>query len=143
MLKYLLDTSTLSAAIGPKPSRSVLVRLTQHGHYCAIASVVWGELLFGCERLEHGRRREELESYLRDVVARSFPILAYDVDAATWHGKERARLERRGRPCPFVDGQIAAVAVVNGLTLITSNIKDFASFRGLEVEDWVKSSGRR
>ena len=142
-LKFLLDTSTLSAAISARPNRSVLSRLAERGHHCAIAALVWDELVFGCERLEPGRRREELESYVRDVVAVSFPILPYDAAAATWHAKERARLVRQGRTCPFVDGQIAAIAVVRGLTLITSNIKDFSSFRGLAVEDWAKSSKRK
>ena len=38
---------------------------------------------------------------------------------------------------PFVDGQIAAVAYVNDLTLITSNARDFEGFRGLRVRSWV------
>jgi tRNA(fMet)-specific endonuclease VapC len=67
----------------------------------------------------------------------SFPILAYDETAATWHGEERARLEALGRPAPFVDGQIAAIAHVHGL-LATTNNKDFAHFKGLKVENWSK-----
>ena len=51
---------------------------------------------------------------------------------------ERARLERLGKPTPFVDGQIAAVAHVNQLTLVTLNVKDFTRFKGIEVENWSK-----
>ena len=68
----------------------------------------------------------------------SFPILAYDEAAAAWHGEERARLEGLGRPAPFVDGQIAAIAHVHGLVLATTNDKDFGRFRGLTVENWLK-----
>jgi tRNA(fMet)-specific endonuclease VapC len=88
--------------------------------------------------LPKGKRRTALEAYLRDVVQGSFPILPYDEAAATWHGEERARLEALGRPAPFVDGQIAAIAKVHGLVLATSNDKDFARFRGLTVENWSK-----
>jgi predicted nucleic acid-binding protein len=35
-----------------------------------------------------------------------------------------------------VDGQIAAIAHVNGLVLVTTNDKDFVSFKGLAVENW-------
>ena len=85
-----------------------------------------------------GKRRATLEAYLRDVVHESFPILPYDEAAATWHGEERARLEALGRPAPFVDGQVAAIARVNGLVLVTTNDKDFVRFRGLRVENWSK-----
>ena len=93
-------------------------------------------MIYRCRRLPKGKRRAALEAYLRDVVHRSFPILPYDEAAATWHGEERARLEAAGRPAPFVDGQIAAIAHVNGLILATTNHKDFVRFRGLTVEDW-------
>jgi tRNA(fMet)-specific endonuclease VapC len=88
------------------------------------------------KRLPRGKRREELEAYLADVVNASFPVLAYDAAAAAWHGGERARLERLGKPAPFVDGQIAAIAFVNGLELVTDNVKHFRRFRGLVVESW-------
>jgi tRNA(fMet)-specific endonuclease VapC len=141
-LKYLLDTSTLSAAIAPKPSKKALERLTQRGPQCAVASIVWNELLYGCERLAKGNRKTELEAYLHDVVSSSFSVLPYDREAATWHAVERARQDREGRPTPYVDGQIAAVARVNDLTLVTVNVKDFSRFKGLAVEDWTQNGGK-
>lgn len=138
-LKYLLDTSTVSSAISARPDRNVLNRLTQRGHECAIASVVWDELTYGCARLDPGKRKAELEAYLRDVVLKSFPILPYDQAAASWHGVERARLERAGRSGPYVNGQIAAVARVHDLVLVTANVRDFARFKDLEVEDWTRN----
>ena len=69
----------------------------------------------------------------------SFPILPYDEAAATWHGYERARLESLGKPAPFTDGQIAAIAHANDLVLVTVNVKDFARFKGLKVANWSRS----
>ena len=109
-----------------------------YGPECAIGAPVWHELTYGCRRLPKGKRRSALEAYLRDVVHGSFLILPYDEAAAAWHGDERARLEALGRPAPFVDGQIAAIAHVNGLVLATVNKKDFAGFKGLTVENWSK-----
>jgi len=139
-VKYLLDASVLSAVIAPEPSRLVLQRLAQREVQCATASVVWNELRFGCERLEPGKRKLELEAFLRDVVLKSFPILPYDREAATWHASERARQERVGRPGPFVDGQIAAIAYVHDLVLVTANVKAFNRFKGLTVEDWTTAT---
>ncbi len=137
-IRYLLDTSILSAVIAPKPNIAVIRRVGQRGAHCATASVVWNELSYGCERLDAGKRKAELEAYLRDVVLASFPVLPYDQEAATWHASERARQERAGRSAPYVDGQIAAIASVHQLILVTANVKDFTRFKGLIVEDWTK-----
>jgi predicted nucleic acid-binding protein len=50
-----------------------------------------------------------------------------------------ARLERAGKTAPFVDGQIAAVAVTCGLPLVTANPVDFKPFKGLTVVNWVSA----
>lgn len=141
-LRYLLDTGVVSAPMTKTPNPHIIKRLDVHGHESAIAAPVWHELTYGCRRFPRGKRRDALESYLHDVVQASFPILAYDEPAATWHGYERARLEALGRPTPFAQGQIAAIAHANGPTLITLNAKDFARFKELDVTDWSKSHGR-
>ena len=136
-LKYLLDTSIVSEPLRQSPSRAVLRRLRQHGSEAAIASLVWHEMQFGCARLPASRRREAIERYLDEVVSASFPILDYDRTAAEWHARERARLEAAGRTPPFVDGQVAAIACVHDLVLITTNKIDFRAFKGLRVESWA------
>lgn len=108
-----------------------------HEGETAIASIVWHELQFGCRRLPVSRRREAIERYLEDVVLASFPILDYDRTAAEWHARERARLEAAGKTPPFVDGQIAAIACVRDLVLVTANTVDFRGFKGLRVERWL------
>lgn len=137
-LRYLLDTNVVSSPISRSPSVAVLRKLEAHGHECAIAAPVWNELTYGCERLPRGKRRDAVGTYLRDVVLASFPVLPYDEAAAYWHGQERARLEGLGKPAPYVDGQIAAIARVNELTLVTANLRDFSRFKGIAVEDWTR-----
>jgi tRNA(fMet)-specific endonuclease VapC len=141
-LRYLLDTSIVSTPMAKKPDAAIVRRLDEHGSECAIAAPVWHELTYGCRRLPKGKRRAALDSYLRDVVRASFAVLPYDEAAATWHGEERARLESLGRPAPFVDGQIAAIAHANGLILVTTNTRDFTRFTELTVEDWSRRRAR-
>jgi tRNA(fMet)-specific endonuclease VapC len=133
-----LDTSIVSSPISKVPNAEIVKKLEAHGHECAIAAPVWHELMYGCQRLPKGRRREAIECYLSDVVLASFPVLAYDEAAAQWHGVERARLEGLGKPAPYADGQIAAIAHVNELTLVTVNTKDFARFKNVDAENWSK-----
>jgi len=136
-LRFLLDTSVVSAPVSKKPPPRVIKRLEDHGHESAIAAPVWHELTYGCRRLPRGKRRDAIDAYLHDVVKASFPILAYDEAAAAWHGRERARLEALGRSVPFVDGQIASIAQVNALTLVTFNVKDFVRFKDLSATNWT------
>ena len=142
-LRYLLDTNIVSVPVWKEPDSRVVDQLNAVGHECAIASPVWHELTFGCTRLPKGKRRSALEVYLRDVVRNSFPILPYDEAAAAWHGKERARLESDGQPTSFVDGQIAAIASVHGLILVTANDRHFTPFAGLRLENWSSQSRRK
>lgn len=137
-LRYLLDTSIVSVPAQPNPDPALLAKLNEFSASCAIASLTWHELSFGCLRLPAGRRRKSLQNYLQEVVRKTLLILPYEEAAATWHAEERARLEAIGRPLPFVDGQIAAIAKVNSLILVTANEKDFRPFHGLNVENWLK-----
>lgn len=138
-IHYLLDTNVLSEPLRPRPNNSVLDMLKKTREECATAAIVWHELLTGCERLPKSARRKALESYLFEVVAASMLILPYDSDAAAWHAVERARLMNAGKTAPFADGQIAAIASTNSLTLVTFNTVDYKSFKGLLLADWRSS----
>lgn len=134
--QYLLDTNILSEPLSTTPNKSLLARLKRHEGELATASVVWHELVFGASRLPQSRRRTAIERYLTQVVEATIPIMAYDAAAAAWHGAERARLQGLGSAPSFADGQIAAVAHVNGLILVTRNVKDFQHFKALRLENW-------
>jgi tRNA(fMet)-specific endonuclease VapC len=136
-LRFLLDTNVVSEPNRPSPNRRLLERLQRHTGTIGIAAPTWHELRLGCERLPKSRRKEQIEDYLATVVRVDFPILPYDEAAATWHARERSRLLALGRTPPFVDGQIAAIASVNDLILVTANRADFADFEDLQLDDWL------
>lgn len=136
MLRYLLDTNVVSQPMMKAPSASVMRKLAAIGDECAIAAPVWHELQFGCKCMPAGKRRDALQDYLADVLS-TFEILPYDDMTAKLHAIERARLKAEGATVPFVDGQIAAIAQINELVLVTENVRDFAPFKGLTVENWA------
>jgi len=135
-IKYLLDTNVISEPLRPKPDESVLGKLRRHQNEMGIASIVWHELLYGCYRLPESKRRSAIETYLFEIVGPSIPILPYDERAAHWHALQRARLSSNGKTPPFADGQIAAIAAVDDLILITFNTPDYEHFQGIQVKDW-------
>jgi len=138
-MKYLLDTNVLSEAVKEAPNPCVLSLLQRHQQRIATAAPVWHALHFGCQRLPPCRKREIITTYLNSVVKPTIPILAYDESAAEWHSTVRADLTSQGKMPAFVDGQIAAIAHVNGLILVTRNIDDFVVFPDLRLENWFEA----
>jgi tRNA(fMet)-specific endonuclease VapC len=136
MLVYLLDTNILAEPLRPSPNQQVMDKLKQFDGQLAIPAIAWHEMWFGCRRLPKSTRRDVIERYLLEVIAPSVPILPYDILAAEYHAAERARLTSLGMTPSFADGQIAAIAHSNELTLVTLNLADFVSFDSLQVEDW-------
>jgi tRNA(fMet)-specific endonuclease VapC len=137
MIRYLLDTTIAQEPLKVAPDPYVLQHLEQHRAEWAISATVWHELWFGCRRLPPSRRRTTVEAYLNELVP-NYPILPYDIVAADWHARERSRLVALGRTPPFANGQIAAVAAVNGIVLVTRNVADFTPFQGLMIENWFE-----
>ena len=134
--RYLLDTNIISEPLRPEPHPVVLEKLRLNQDELATSAITWHELWFGCQRLPASARRAAIEQYLREVIARSMPVLPYDEGAAKWHARERARLAALGRTQPFADGQIAAIACQNNLILVTFNISDYQGFEEIRLEDW-------
>jgi tRNA(fMet)-specific endonuclease VapC len=139
MLRFLVDTNVLAEPLRPRPNERILARLERHANEWALAAPTWCEMILGAERLPRGKRREIVEAFVARLAASSVAIVPYDAEAAAWHARERARLETSGPPRPFVDGQLAAIAAVNDLTLVTRNARDFRPFRGVTVADWAEA----
>ena len=135
-LSYLLDSNILSEPSRPRPDDQVRSRLEAHRHEVCTAAPILHEMHYGLARMPEGARKQHLIRYLNQVLHRPLTILPYDREAALWHAGERARLASRGRTPPFVDGQIAAIAKVNDLILVTRNTGDFVQFVDLKVQNW-------
>jgi len=135
-LRYLLDTNMISEPVRLLPNANVMTQLIEAKSTVAIASIVWQEVLLGCYRMPDSKRRRAIEAYLQEEVKVKLPILPYTQEAAEWFAKERARLIPIGLTPSYADGQIAAIAKVNNLILVTRNVADYANFQDLAIENW-------
>jgi tRNA(fMet)-specific endonuclease VapC len=79
----------LSEPLKERPDPGVLARLRTHGETLCTAAPVWHELVFGCQRIPSGAKRDLIGRYLEEVVEATIPILPYDRAAARRHGEER------------------------------------------------------
>jgi tRNA(fMet)-specific endonuclease VapC len=92
-------------------------------------------------RLPPSRKRQGLERYLQEEVKAKLPFFPYNEAAAEWHAQERSRLVKLGKTPSFADSQIAAIAKVNQLILVTNNVSDYANFNDLPIENWFSKAG--
>ena len=139
-IKYLLDSNIVSEPARLQPNDQVLQRFADYDGQYATGSIVWHELVYGCELLPASKRKKQLQSYLAMLLANGLRILPFDQAAADCFGKQRARLQLQGKTIAYADGEIAAIAVSQNLTLVTRNTKDFENFQGLVLENWFESA---
>ena len=137
-ISYLLDSNILSEPARLTPDDNVLQQLANHDGAYATAAIVWHELVYGCELLATSKRKKQLQSYLEMLLINGLIVLPYDQAAADWYAKERARLQRQGLTCAYADGEIAAIAVAQKLTLVTRNTQDFQNFQNLALQNWFE-----
>lgn len=134
-MPYLLDTNSWIHYLkhADSPIRARLQSLQPADVFsCAI---VRGELLHAAEK--YGNRNRRVSTVVRTLTPfRSFP---FDDDAASIFAHIRHTLEATGQIIGPYDLQIAAICLLHGLTLITSNTGEFSRVNGLHIEDWLQT----
>ena len=135
---YLLDTDTYSNLLRRNPAIVKRVSQTPPGsvYLCAITPE---EMLRGrLDAINQARTRQDdrisiAYDFLMDLVRdlNRFSVLRYDNDADQIFRSFPASVKRAGSQ----DCRIAAVALANGFTVITSNTRHFAQI-GAAAEDW-------
>lgn len=124
---YLLDTNAISEPKRARPDLNVVRWLSDQLLSDLHLSVITvGELRRGIVRLEPGRRRDDLDFWLEDMIFRyDQRILAVDL-AVTERWASLAEANRAaGRTSEMTDELIAATAHVHGLTVVTRNVRHF------------------
>jgi tRNA(fMet)-specific endonuclease VapC len=126
--KALLDTDILSD-IGKAKDAAVAANAKSYrrsfGHY-TISTVTVMEVVNGFQRTQATGRLNAFVATLPHVE-----ILPFDQAAAELAGRIAGDLERIGQPIGVADTMIAAIAIENGLELVTGNTSDYQRIQQL------------
>lgn len=138
---YLLDTNIVSELTKMPRSVKVEQSVARNSNHSVLSSITWYELLVGMNRKDEGKGKEMLRYFYYNFVAKQFEILPYTSIIADVNAKIFADMVKMGKTPQLADSMIAATAIVNNLTLVTRNEKDFeyiAELYPLKIENWFE-----
>ncbi len=131
-MKYLLDTNTCVRYLnGRAPAlRQKMLKVADTD--CAVSAITKAEMFAGSARSQMPQQSRARQ----DAFFTRFVSLPFDDAAAHEFGRIRAALEAAGTPVGPYDMQIAAIALVHNLIVVTHNLGEFGRIAGLQIEDW-------
>lgn len=134
MPQCLLDTDTLSHVmrdITPSVRSHAVQYLSKHGHF-RLSSITRFEILRGLKARNAARQLQDFEVFcsLNQVLPLTDTVIVRAADIY-------ADLHRRGQLISDADILIAATALENRLTLVTSNTAHFRRIPGLVLDCWT------
>jgi tRNA(fMet)-specific endonuclease VapC len=131
MPRYLLDTNMCIYLMKNQPEEVARRFAQYHVGDVAMSAITYAELEYGVSMAaDPERERINLASLIDDI-----PVAPFDVPAGMAYGPIR-RATRESRT-DHLDKLIAAHAVALGVTVVTNNVKDFARYPGVTVENWL------
>ncbi len=140
MSGFLIDTNVLSEynrpggpAAGVKHWLETTARQSQH-----VSVITLAEIQKGIELLAEGKRRVQLEQWLKQDLDAWFSgrILPVDRQVAGRWASLVAQGARAGRHLPTIDSLIAATALAHELTIVTRNKRDFEGIGATIINPW-------
>lgn len=132
-MSHLLDANACIDHLRHGPASKVSARLlVAPSGSVFLCSIVVGELLFGARR---SRKASAALSAARTFCS-PYVSLPFDDRAADEYSIIRTHLTGLGQLIGANDLLIAAIALANGLTLVTHNTAEFSRVPGLRLEDW-------
>ena len=133
----LVDTNVLSELTRPSPEPRVIAWLEVNEPALALPAIALAELRYGIARLHGGRRRSALLHFWQATCSQfRGRIFSFDERAAERYGDIAAAAERTGRRLNIQDGQIAAIALVHGMSVATRNVSHFEATGVAIVNPW-------
>lgn len=126
----LLDTNVVIHIL--KNNKVVARRFAERVGDIAIPAMVLGELLYGVARSKNPAKNEAL---LKSFIG-TLPVLHTNDAIMQAFAIQKAALAVRGELVDDADLLIAATALACGAILATCNMRHFARFEGLRIEDW-------
>ncbi len=98
----------------------------------AISEITLAELYYGAEKSQYKQQNLKVIEDFADKIT-IIPIL----NSIRIYGKEKARLKTKGTVISDLDLFIGATSIVNEMTMVTRNVREFERLEGIKIENWI------
>lgn len=134
-----IDTPILSELMRPDPDPRIVDWFdASYISDLYVTTITEAEIRTGLAYLPEGARRQRMTDTIEQMFERFFVgrILSFDRPAARVLAEFAAARRSIGRPLPFADGQIAAIARSHDMIVATRNVKDFEGIQMQVINPW-------
>ncbi len=119
-MQYIIDTNIISELVRKKPNAGV-VAWASSVKRCAISVITLEELFYGLALKPNRHVQDWIERFIKEFTE----VLPITENIAKKAGTLRGQLQARGIHRTQADLLIASTALVNNLTMVTRNVRDF------------------
>lgn len=131
-MKYLLDTNICISLLKNKYGiRDAILGVKPQN--CYVSEITIAELYYGASKSNN--REERVKDV--DFIVSHFGIVPI-FRALPLYGDMKAKLENEGNRIDDFDILIGTTAIVNGMVMVTDNIKHLSRLPGIKIENWTK-----
>ncbi len=126
-----LDSDALIAILRNLPGAQELAERIDERGKAATTSINAYEILFGAKKLGNEDKITEARKLLGKLN-----VLYFDEASAEKSSEIHAELSKKGEQLDLRDIFIGSIALANGCSVVTRNVKHFSKIKGLKVEKW-------
>jgi len=131
MPRYMLDTNMCIYLMKNQPEQVARRFVECQVGDVAMSAITYAELQYGVAASRDPAREGRNLSDLVELI----PVLPFDRLAGDAYGP--VRMATRERKSDHLDKLIAAHAIAADVVLVTNNLRDFAAYPGLRLENWL------
>ena len=125
-----LDTDTISYYL--RGNEFVKEKFIEYQYQLSSTTVNYSELIYGLKKRDNKKYLPTVE-----IIFDNIKVYDFDKKSAKIFATLKADMGKKGLVVADMDLMIASIAIANGETLISNNLKHFSKIDILSVESWV------
>ncbi|WP_315327468.1 PIN domain-containing protein [Treponema socranskii] len=132
-MAYLIDTDIIIFAL--RGDKTVLAKFEENKNIpISISMITYAELVFGAKRSQNERTNMLKVNRIREI----YPVEELNIGIMELFADIKANMYSKAMRIEDLDLFIAATAIYNDLTLVTTNTKHFKNISLLKLENWKR-----
>jgi len=126
-----LDTDTISYYL--RGNQSIKEKFLEYQYQLSSTTINYAELIYGLKKRDNKKYLPTVE-----IIFDNIKVYDFDKKSAKIFATLKSDMGKKGLVVADMDLMIASIAIANGETLVSNNLKHFSKIDILSVESWVQ-----